>query len=83
MGNTMNPLFQVGKGGVTPNLVIQVEDALKARELIKLRVLPQSPIEAKDAATALAEAAKAEVVQVIGRNLLLYRRSKEAVIELP
>jgi RNA-binding protein len=83
LGNGLGPLFQVGKGGVTPNLVGQVNDALQARELIKLRVLPQAPLEPRQAAAALAEAAGAELVQVIGRNLLLYRRSKERLIDLP
>ncbi len=74
----------MGKGGISPNLVTQTVDVLEARELIKGRVL-QNCLEApSDIAAELASAAEAELVQVIGRNFLLYRRSQEKPeIELP
>lgn len=72
--NTLEPLFQVGKGGMSDNLITQTDDALRAHELIKLKVLTEtSPLTAREAAQALAEATNAEVVQVIGGVMILYR----------
>ncbi len=72
--NTLEPLFQVGKGGMSDNLIVQTDDALRAHELIKLRVLTEtSPLSAREAAEALAAATNAEVVQVIGGVMVLYR----------
>ncbi len=84
LGHELTPVIQLGKGGIAPNLVKQTVDTLEARELIKGRVL-QNCLEAPgEIAAELAEAAQAELVQVIGRNFLLYRRSQEKpVIELP
>lgn len=84
MGVTMQPILQIGKGGISDNTVVQAKDALKARELIKGRVLETAPVSAEEAATELAEDTHAEVVQVIGRNFLLYKRNhEEPKIELP
>ncbi len=84
LANPLEPIFQVGKGGITPNLIVQVKDALAAREMIKLSVLETSPITAKEAANELAASATADVVQVIGRKFTLYKRNeKEPKIELP
>nr|WP_227767578.1 ribosome assembly RNA-binding protein YhbY [Zhaonella formicivorans] len=84
MGNEIEPIIQVGKGGVNDNVVKQVDEALEARELIKVRVLQNCLEEPEDVAEALAEETKAELVQVIGRNMLLYRESSEKPrIELP
>ena len=72
--NGLEPLFQVGKGGVGDTLVAQTDDALKARELIKLKVLVEtSPLTPREAAEQLAAATNAEVVQVIGGVMVLYR----------
>jgi len=73
--NKLQAILQVGKGGIEANLIKQVDDALEARELIKLRVLESSPVEAKEAANELAAATGADVVQVIGRALVLWRKS--------
>lgn len=84
LANPLEPVFQIGKGGITPNLVVQVKDALAAREMIKLSVLETSPITAKEAANELAVSATADVVQVIGRKFTLYKKNeKEPKIELP
>ena len=78
---TTEPILQVGKGGVGDQLVKQVDDALAARELIKLHVLESAPEEPGDLAQALAGATGSQVVQVIGRRLVLYRRNaKKPVI---
>lgn len=76
-------IMQVGKGGISENLVKTVSDALEARELIKLGVLENSGETARDVADALAEATHADVVAVLGRKVVLYRESeKNKKIEL-
>ena len=76
-------IIQVGKGGITDNLIASVDAALKARELVKGRVLENSMLTAREACDALAEACKAEPVQVIGTKFVLYKRNeKEPKIEL-
>ena len=83
MANNLETIFQVGKGSISDTLVAQTADALRARELIKLRVLENSGYTAREAAEALAEQTGAEVVQVIGSRFVLYRRNpKKPVIEL-
>ena len=84
MGNEMVPILQVGKGGIVETLVTQADEALEARELIKGRVLQNSSEEPKTVAAELAEQTGAELVQVIGRNFLLFRQSKnKPLIVLP
>lgn len=74
----------IGKGGITENIVIQMNDALKARELVKGRVLENSLLTAREAADALSETCRAEVVQVIGSKFVLYKRNEQKPkIELP
>ena len=75
--NKMDTILQVGKDGVNHNLVRQVIDALNARELIKLRVLENSPVTAREAAFQLAEDTESESVQVIGTRFVLYKRNKD------
>lgn len=84
MGNEMDPILTIGKGGISDNLVIQANDTLEARELIKGRVLPNSGEVPEDLARLLAEAVHGELVQVIGRNFLVYKESsRKPVIILP
>ncbi len=76
--NGLEPLFQVGKGGMSDALIKQTDDALKARELIKVKVLLESsPITPRETADELAKATGAEVIQVIGGVIVLYRESPE------
>ena len=76
-------IMQIGKGGIGDNLVKTVSDALEARELIKLSVLENCEYTAREVADELGEATNAEVVAVIGRKVVLYRRSeKHPKIEL-
>ena len=80
---TADTIIQVGKGGITDNLIKQVSDALKARELVKGRVLENSLLSAREACDALSEACRAEQVQVIGSKFVLYKRNEtEPKIEL-
>lgn len=71
----VRPIAQVGKDGIGENLVQGLSDALEARELIKVTLLPAAGEKGEPIATALAEALKAELVAVIGRKAILYRRS--------
>ena len=77
-------IMQVGKGGISENLVKTCSDALEARELIKLHVLDNSVGTPKETAEELAELLHAELVAVTGKKAVFYRRSeKKPVIELP
>ena len=81
--NRMETILQVGKGGIADALIKQVDDALTARELIKLRVLETAPDTARDTAEQMAEQVGAEVVQVIGTRFILYRRNPKKPIYDP
>ena len=70
-------IIQVGKGGITENLIASVNAALKARELVKGRVLENSMLTAREACDALCEACRAESVQVIGTKFVLYKRNEK------
>ncbi|NLX93911.1 MAG: ribosome assembly RNA-binding protein YhbY [Clostridiales bacterium] len=76
--NTLHAVFQIGKGGISEALIAQTEDALKARELIKLKVLLEtSPEKPREVADSLAEATGAEVVQVVGGSIVLFKENPE------
>lgn len=84
LANNLQPIFQVGKGGVNDNMIKQFTDALEARELIKATVLRNAECDTRTVAEELAEAVDAQLVQVIGNKFVLYRESeKSPVIELP
>lgn len=70
-------ILQVGKNGIIDTLVSQVNDALKARELIKMKVLDNSMLSAQEAAFELAEKTKSEVVHVIGSKFVLFKRNPQ------
>lgn len=77
MAATEDTIFQIGKGGISDELIRQVSAALEARELIKLRVLETSGYTAREAALELSEATASETVTVIGSKLVLYRKSEK------
>lgn len=84
MAASMDTIFQVGKGGVNDNMCEQISNALEARELIKLRVLDNCDLNAKEAAQIISEETNSDVVQVIGTRFVLYRESVDhKKIELP
>ena len=70
-------IIQVGKGGITEAVIDSVSAALKARELVKGRVLENSMLTAREACDALAQACRAEQVQVIGTKFVLYKRNEK------
>lgn len=73
----LTPIFQVGKGGVNEQMLLQIEDALEARELIKVRILDNCEEDKHDVAEQLAEGTGAELVQLIGLTVVLYKESRE------
>ena len=75
--NTMDPVFQIGKGEMDEALIQAVRDCLEARELIKLKVLDNSIYDAREASILLAEATGADCVQVIGSKFVLYLQKKK------
>ncbi len=77
LANSLEPIFQIGKGGIGEGVLGALDDALTARELIKVRVLKNSFEEPRTIADRLAEGLQADVVQVIGQNIILYRPNKE------
>ncbi|MCL1852734.1 MAG: YhbY family RNA-binding protein [Peptococcaceae bacterium] len=83
MGSERQPELMVGKGEITAGLVAQAIECLTVRELVKGRVLPNCLMEPQEVATELADQTDAELVQIIGRNFLLYRRAEEPIIKLP
>ena len=70
-------LLQIGKGGITENVIEQARDALRARELIKGRVLDNSMLTAREASEKLAEECRAECVQVIGSKFVLFKQNEK------
>lgn len=83
IASTTETIFQIGKGGIPDTLVKQVEDAIKVREIVKIKVLDNSSYTAEQAASELAEKTDSEVVQVIGSKVVLFKRNKkEPVIKL-
>ena len=80
----IDPIFQVGKASLTPELTAAVDEALEARELIKIGVLKNCFDDPKEIAVTLAERTRSEVVQVIGKKIVLFRQAKEkSKIQLP
>lgn len=73
----LQPIFQIGKSGLTPPIVKQIEEALEARELIKVSVLQNCEQDKDEIAQLLGEEAGIEVVQVIGKTIVLYKESSE------
>lgn len=84
LAHNLQPIIQIGKGGVNEMLLKTIEDALEARELIKVSVLQNSIEDPKELAPAIANAIEGDVVQVIGRTLIFYKESqKKKEIVLP
>jgi len=84
LANTIQPIFQVGKGGISENIIKQFDDALEARELVKATVLRNAEASPREIAEEIARETGAELVQVIGNKFVLYRESeKKKEIILP
>ncbi len=83
LASTMPVVLHIGKGGLEPAVIQSAEDAIRSRELIKVKVLQNCPLLPADVFPQLSEAIQAELVQVIGKNGVYYRPAKEPKIELP
>lgn len=84
IAQTLDPIFQVGKNGVNDNQVKQLIDALEAREIIKITMLDSTPQDKQSIADEIAAKTGAEIVQIIGKKLTLYKRAKkDSKIVLP
>jgi RNA-binding protein len=83
LASKLTPVVQIGKGGASPEVVISVDEALAARELIKANVLDNCFDDIREISNVIAERTHSEVVQVIGRKIVFYRPAKKPVIELP
>lgn len=75
-------LFQIGKDGISDNLIATLDDSLRAHELVKLNLLKSAPLSTAEAAQMLAQATDSELVHSIGRTFVLYRRSKKNLMGL-
>lgn len=83
IASNYDTIFQIGKSGIGDALITQINDALRARELIKLRVLENSGYTAREAADEIAEKTKSDVVLVIGSRFVLFKRNpKDPVIDI-
>lgn len=77
MANALQPILHIGKDGISPNLCKQAWDALEARELIKVTVLENAPMSAREACEELCERVHCEPVQVIGSRFVVYRKARK------
>jgi RNA-binding protein len=83
LGHGLKPVILVGKGEIGESLIQETTAALESHELIKVKILESCPADRYEVAAGLADACGAELAQVLGRTLLLYRKGEEPKIELP
>ena len=84
LANNIDAIFQVGKGGISDVLLEQLNNAIEARELIKITVLETAPGSAKELAEEIANGTNSVVVQTVGNKITLFRQKKKnSKIELP
>lgn len=83
LSNKIEPIMQIGKGGVTETVLKQIDDALEKRELIKITLLNNSSLESKETLSDIAKTLNAEFVQSIGNKIIIYRESKEKLLNIP
>lgn len=77
LSQSIDTIFQIGKGGISEEICNQIANALEARELIKARVLDNSGYTAKEAAAVISEAIDCDVVSCVGTKFVLYKESKK------
>ncbi len=81
--NSVKPIYNVGKSSLTPEIVKGIDEALEARELIKVSILKNCMDDPKEIAEIISERTHSDVVRIIGKKIILYRAAKKPVIELP
>ena len=77
LSNKLEPIFQIGKGGINENFIKQIDDVLEVRELIKISLLETCEFTVKEAAEEICKKTGAQSVQMIGRKLVLYRTATD------
>lgn len=77
LANQLDAIFQVGKDGIIPNLVANIDETLEKRELVKVHVLETAGIDTREACDTVAARTRSEVVQCIGSRFVIYRKSKK------
>jgi RNA-binding protein len=75
--NTLNAVFQLGKGGLGENFINQMDEILEARELVKISLLETCELSVKEAAQQICDACNCQSVQMIGRKIVFYRQAKD------
>ena len=84
LASSLEPIFQIGKGSLAPEVTEAISEAFNKRELIKIAVLKNCFDDPNEIAATVAERTKSQVVQVIGKKIVLYKESKDhKKIELP
>lgn len=84
LANTLEPIFQIGKSGISENLIQQLSDALEARELIKIHVLETAPDTAKNLGIEISDLTNSTLVQTIGNKITLFKqKEKNSKYDLP
>ena len=83
LGHSLKPVITVGKGEISDALLRETDEALAVHELIKVKILESCLLGRDEVAAELAAACKADIAQVLGRTILLYKKAKEPKIELP
>ncbi len=84
IANSQDAIFQIGKAGISPSFIEQIKEALEAREIVKISVLDNIDLSAREACNIVTQETGADGVQVIGNKFVIYKRSKERPkIELP
>ncbi len=78
LGSKIPALHQIGKDGISENFQRAISDALDANSLVKIHVLENAPLSAREASVEMADKLSAECVQVIGRKFVLYRESENS-----
>lgn len=77
IAHTIEPIFQIGKDGITPELLTGIAQALNKREIVKVHILENALLDTREACDSVAESLDAEPVQAIGNKFIVYRRSDE------
>lgn len=84
LANTMDPIFNIGKASLTPEIIEALDAALEKRELIKVAVLKNCIDDPKEIAAVIGERTRSEVVKVIGKKMIFFRQAKKnSKIKLP
>lgn len=82
LANNLETIMQIGKGGITDNVIKQIDEALEAREIVKIKILENSGLDVKETANVVSQATNSEYVQSIGSKFVLYRESKQKLIDI-